>query len=134
MTNEGMLVKLSESGKRVAAEGADINGRTVRDADGEEVGTVDDLLIDPDEDVVRFLVVASGGVLGIGKETSFIPVEAVRHVDDEIHIDLNRGALAGAPGYDPLLVPDRTYYDELYRYYGYAPYWVTGFVPPYRMF
>ncbi|MFC0678428.1 PRC-barrel domain-containing protein [Lysobacter korlensis] len=131
MTDEGKLVKLSDSDLRVAG-GSDIRDRTVKNPDGEEVGTVEDLLIDPEADEVRFLIVASGGFLGIGKEKSFVPVEAVREVGDEVLVDLSREQLAGAPGYDPDLVPDRVYYDQLYGYYGFTPYWVSGFTPPFR--
>ena len=49
---------------------ADIRGRTVIDSDGAEVGTVDDLLIDEEEDRVRFLRIGSGGILGMGRRTT----------------------------------------------------------------
>ncbi len=132
MTEEVKLIKLSDSDERVAAGATDVTGRTVRTTDGDEIGNVDDMLIDPDSDSVRFLVVASGGFLGMGKEKMFIPVEAVANVGDEVLIELSREKLGGAPGYDPALVPDRTYYDQLYGYYGITPYWVSGFAPPYR--
>jgi hypothetical protein len=54
----------------------------VRDAHGEDLGKVDDLLVDAGEGKVRFIRVESGGVLGTGATPSFI-AEAP-HYDPEI--------------------------------------------------
>ncbi|HWG98936.1 MAG TPA: PRC-barrel domain-containing protein [Pilimelia sp.] len=125
------LVKLSDSDKMLADPAADIRGRVVRDRDGEEVGKVDDLLIDPEEGKVRLLRVAHGGVLGFGATPSFIPVEAVvRITDDAVHINESRSRVSEAPGYDPELVEESEFYDSLYGYYGYAPFWGPGYVYP----
>ncbi|MCW4384555.1 PRC-barrel domain-containing protein [Salinibacterium sp. SYSU T00001] len=132
---ESTLIKLSESDERIENGSADIRGLKVKDAGGEDIGTVDDLLIDPDADEVRFIVVASGGFLGIGQDETYIPVEAVTDISDDVSVDLSREKLEGAPGYDPELAPDRGYYDRVYGYYGYSPYWAPGYAaPPYAAF
>jgi sporulation protein YlmC with PRC-barrel domain len=59
-----MLVRLSDTELTVADPAADMRNRKVVDRDGEEIGEVDDLLIDAPEKRVRFLEVASGGFLG----------------------------------------------------------------------
>ncbi|MEU1250076.1 PRC-barrel domain-containing protein [Micromonospora arida] len=61
-----ILVKLGDSGQTIAAAEQDVRGRHVLDVDGDDLGKVDDLLIDRDERKVRFLRVEHGGVLGIG--------------------------------------------------------------------
>lgn len=76
----GQLVKLGDTGKPVTETNEDIRGFSVRTASGEEIGKVDELLVDAAEEEVRFLIVASGGFLGIGKEKTFIPVDAVRSI------------------------------------------------------
>jgi sporulation protein YlmC with PRC-barrel domain len=58
------LVRLSDTELTVADPAADMRNRKVVDRDGEEIGEVDDLLIDAPEKRVRFLEVASGGFLG----------------------------------------------------------------------
>lgn len=63
----GQLVKPGDTGKTVADKNEDIRGYTVRTASGEEIGKVDDLLVDAAEEKARFLIVASGGFLGIGR-------------------------------------------------------------------
>lgn len=128
MDNE--IVPLHDSDQTIAADD-DIRGRTVRDAGGEEVGEVENLLIDTTERKVRFLVVASGGFLGLGEHRSFIPIDAVTGVDDdEVRIDQSREQMAGAPAYDPELINDREYNENVLGYYGYTPFWAAGYAYP----
>lgn len=125
------LVKLSDTDLTVADTSIDVRGRTVIDRAGDEIGEVDDLLIDEVESKVRMLRVASGGFLGIGERTFLIPVEAVTRIDAEhVHIDQTREHVAGSPAYDPDLAYDVDYYGGLYGYYGYTPYWAPGYVYP----
>jgi sporulation protein YlmC with PRC-barrel domain len=125
------LVRLSETTLTVADLRADVRGRAVLDADGDEVGTVDDLLVDQGETKVRFLRVSHGGFLGIGAEHFLVPVEAVRDVTDEaVHIDRERSRLTDVPGYDPDVEEDPGYYGGLYGWWGYPPYGAPGYVYP----
>jgi sporulation protein YlmC with PRC-barrel domain len=123
------LVRLSDT--ELAPEpNEDVRGRTVVDSNGDEVGDVDDLLIDEQEEKVRLLEVGSGGFLGIGEKKRLIPVDAVTGIDEQVHIDLSRQAVAGSPEYDPQLVHESEYYRSLYGHYGYTPYWGPGYPPP----
>jgi sporulation protein YlmC with PRC-barrel domain len=125
------LIKLSDSDQVVGDPAEDIRTRQVRDRDGHELGRVADLLIDPEERKVRFLRVEHGGVLGFGATASFVPVEAIRAVDDEVvHVAEPKQIVAEAPVYDPELVDATEYYHDLYRHYGYMPFWSTGYVYP----
>ena len=110
----------------------DIRSRKVVDASGSEIGKVEELLVDDAEQKVRFLRISSGGFLGIGKSRVLVPVEAITSItEDEVRIDQTRDRVAQAPTYDPELV-DENYYDSLYGYYGYTPFWGFGYVyPPY---
>lgn len=127
----GSLRTLGDRDLTVAQDDIDIRGRSVVDRSGEDVGTVDALLIDDQESKVRFLRVASGGFLGIGEKTFLIPVDAITRItEDTVTIDQEREHLAGAPAYDPDVVPTTDYYTGVYGYYGYAPYWSPGYVYP----
>lgn len=125
------LVRLRDTDLTVAPDD-DIRGRKVIDRDGEEIGDVDALLIDDQDERVRFLEVGSGGFLGIGEEKRLIPVDAVVRIeDDAVHVDTARETVAAGPGYDPDVVeypPD--YYGNIYGYYGYAPFWTPGYMYP----
>lgn len=125
------LRKLRDTGQTIAGGDKNIRGRDVKDRDGNGLGKVDDLLIDTEENKVRFLVIASGGFLGIGETKSFIPVDAVTEANsDEVHLDQQRDYVAGAPVYDPDLVEEQDFYQNIYSYYGYAPYWTPGYMYP----
>ncbi|MGO4860107.1 PRC-barrel domain-containing protein [Arthrobacter sp. 2MCAF14] len=125
------LVKLSETDRTVALGEEDIRGFVVKDRDGEDLGKVDDLLIDPEGGRVRFLLVASGGFLGIGKEHSFIPVDAVAGIGaEEVTVDLTREHVAVAPGYDPELSSNQAFQEAVYGHYNYTPYWMEGYFSP----
>lgn len=129
--NEGQLVKLSDSDKVLARSEEDIRGHDVHDRHGEDLGKVDDLLIDPEESKVRFLVVASGGFLGLGEHKSYIPVDAVQRVGrSTVQVDLEREHVAGAPKYDPDLDEERDYFQGVYGYYGFTPYWNAAYEYP----
>jgi sporulation protein YlmC with PRC-barrel domain len=108
----------------------DIRSRKVVDAAGQDIGEIEALLIDDQEEKVRFLRVASGGFLGMGQSKVLIPVEAISKIGHHVvHVDQTRERIASAPTYDPELVDDQ-YYGGLYGYYGYQPYWGSGYVYP----
>ena len=129
----GTLVPLGDSTLTVANPDEDARGRTVVDRHGEEIGKVDDLLIDDRENRVRFLRVAHGGFLGIGQDHFLVPVDAVTGMDeDRVYIDRERSRLSDVPGYDPELAREPEYYSSVYGWWGYAPYWAPGYTyPPY---
>jgi len=124
------LEKLSDANLTVADPNEDIRGRKVLDKNGDEVGTVDDLLIDDRERKVRLLEVASGGFLGLGATKVLIPVEAITTIDEQVHINHTREHVARAPRYDPDLVQDQHYLGGVYGYYGYGPFWGAGYGYP----
>ena len=125
------LHKLSDSKLTVADNADDIRGRKVLDKTGAEIGSVDDLMIDDREKKVRFLLVASGGFLGLGDKKFLVPVDAVTEVTaDAVHIDRARAHVTGGPGYDPELIANLDHLDRVYGHYGYQPYWGPGYIYP----
>jgi sporulation protein YlmC with PRC-barrel domain len=130
-------VRLSDTELTIVNPAEDIRDRTVVDWDGEDIGEVEDLLIDEAEKRVRLLEVVSGGFLGLGKTTFLLPIEAITRIgDDRAYVNQTHQYIAGAPRYDPDLIhqeaDEKGYYDDVYQYYGYPPYWAPGVVcPPY---
>lgn len=120
----GMLIRLGDSDETVANAADDIRDRHVKDKDGEDLGKVSDLLVDTTEHKVRLIEVASGGFLGIGREKTYLPVDAITAItSDEVRIDHTRSHIAGSPVYDPALVRERETYGSIQDYYGYTPFW-----------
>ncbi len=123
------LIRLDDSGQMLADPTEDIRGSRVHDQDGQEIGKIDDLLVDEDEGKVRMVRIEEGGFLGIGSTPFFLPVDAITSIaEGVVHVDQTHSFVSEAPRYDPELADQSAYYSELYSYYGYAPYWGQGYV------
>lgn len=133
ISDSAKLVRLSDTNLTLEHAAEDVRGCKVTDAEEKDIGHVDDLMIDDEQKKVRFLVVAAGGFLGIGEKKFWIPVDAVTAIsDDQVRVDTTVEHIKGAPGYDPEIVPAQPYANDVYAYYGIAPYWGAGYVyPPY---
>ncbi len=126
------LVRLSDADETVADRASDIRGRRVVDNNQKPLGKIDALLLDEDEQKIRFFEVASGGFLGLGEAKSFIPIDAITKItDDEVHINQTAEHVAGAPAYDPALVNQTHFYENTYGYYGIMPFWGMNYSYPY---
>ncbi|MET3808486.1 sporulation protein YlmC with PRC-barrel domain [Nakamurella sp. UYEF19] len=131
VSENSTLYTLGDRGQTVSGSANDVRGREVKDKDGAGIGKVADLLIDEQEQKVRFLLVEHGGFLGFGEKKTLIPVDAVTKITEgEVHVDQTGEQIKSAPGYDPKLINDRPYHSSLYNYYGYGPYWGAGYVYP----
>jgi len=111
------LLRLSDTELTIANPAEDIRDRTVVDRDGEDIGEVEDLLIDEPEKRVRLLEIASGGFLGLGKTKFLLPVEAITRIsNDKVYVNQTRQYIADAPHYDPDLIHQEAgengYYSE----------------------
>src|ERR671914_2796295 len=71
------LVRLGDSDFVPANPEQDVRGKDVYDPEGQRIGAVKDLYIDPQEREMRFLQVNAGGFLGMGEKPLLVPVEAV---------------------------------------------------------
>ncbi len=127
------LVRLSDTNLTLEHSEEDVRGSSVRDAAGEDIGHIDDLMVDEEHKKVRFLVVVAGGFLGIGEKKFWIPVDAVTAIkDDEVDVDMTVAHVRDAPGYHPEITTVQPYAGDVYAYYGIAPYWGAGYIyPPY---
>jgi sporulation protein YlmC with PRC-barrel domain len=125
---------LSDTNLTVADPAQDVRGLHALDSNGDDVGKVEDLLIDDTEKKVRFLLIGSGGFLGMGEKKFLIPVDAVTKItNDKVHIDRTRDHIASGPTYEPKLADESQLQDHLssvYGYYGLIPYWGFGYAYP----
>lgn len=125
------LYALGDRGQTVDGSANDVRGREVKDADGAAIGKVADLLIDDHEKKVRFLVVEHGGFLGFGDTKTLIPVDAITEVTEHaVLINKSSEMVASAPGYTPDLVDERPHHADIYRHYGYTPFWGPDYKDP----
>jgi sporulation protein YlmC with PRC-barrel domain len=95
---------------------------------GEDLGKIEELMIDLENARVGYAVLSFGGLLGIGDKLFAIPLEALR-LDAENHcfvLDIDRERLEQAPGFDKDEWPeadDLGYRREVFAFYGHDPYW-----------
>ena len=99
----------------------------VRGRNGEELGKVEDFVLDIDSGRVAYAVVSFGGTLGVGDRLFAVPPEALaRDAGDGFVLDAERSTLARAPAFDRGDWPDfgdRTLGADIYSFYGRTPYW-----------
>lgn len=105
-----------------------LTGYRVINPAGDDLGKIEDIVIDMESGRIAYAVLSFGGFLGIGDKYFAIPWEALRMSTAEeafiLHVD--REALANAPGFDTDHWPemaDRQWGAGIYSYYGYRPYW-----------
>lgn len=105
-----------------------IAGDTVRNAAGEDLGKLDELMVDIPSGKIAYAVLSFGGVLGIGNKLFAVPWNALTVDEDQKCLILNaeKKTLENAPGFDKDNWPDMadtTWGSEVSRFYGVTPYW-----------
>lgn len=85
-------------------------GMEVQNEAGEDLGEIEDLVIDVKTGKVRYLALSSGGFLGLGGKLFAVPMDAMklRQRGDTAHFVLNidKDRLKTAPGFDENNWPD----------------------------
>ena len=126
MTFTRDLDPLTSSGLELEDQTKDIRGQEALDRDGESVGTVTDLIIDPTLRIPRLAVLeSSGGLLGMGKKRYLVPLEAISQ-DDEQHVRINcsKNEILGEPEYHASEgEEEELQYAQVYVAYEIRPYW-----------
>lgn len=105
-----------------------LSGDKVVNAAGEDLGKVDEIMIDVPTGRVGYAVLSFGGFLGMGDKLFAIPWDQLT-VDEGRKcyvLNVNRQTLENAPGFDKDNWPDmadRDWSTQVYSYYGSRPYW-----------
>ena len=79
-----------------------ITGTQVRNASGNDLGNIEDLMIDVQTGQVAYAVVSFGGFLGIGDKLFAVPLQAMRvdTEDESLVLNESKERLESAPGFD----------------------------------
>ena len=95
----------------------------VRNSAGEDLGKIEDVVIDPSTGYPEYAILSFGGVLGMNKKLFAIPWSSLStsRTRDYVLLDINKDTLRRAPGFDRGAWPDMT--DPVWRrsiddYYG----------------
>jgi len=119
-------VKKTESDAVLRAQ--DIVGMNVRNAQGEKLGDVKDLMVDFEHPArIRYAALDYGGFLGIGDKLFAVPWQSMklRHDADDnqrlfLELDADKDSLKNAPGFDKDHWPnfaDNHWADEVHKHY-----------------
>ena len=105
-----------------------INGTDVVNSNGDNLGHIEDLMIDFESGRIAYAVLSFGGFLGIGDKLFAVPTEAMRLDKDneQIIFDVDKDRLKNAPGFDKdnwPMTPNQDWYNSVYSYYDITPYW-----------
>ncbi len=108
-----------------------LSGDKVRNSAGEDLGKIEDIMLDVPTGRVAYAVLSFGGFLGMGNKLFAVPWEALtlNERDKEFVLNIDKQMLENAPGFDKDNWPDMADPDwgsQIYKYYGYKPYWSAG--------
>lgn len=110
-----------------AVRASQLIGMTVRSAEGKDLGTVSDIVLDAEDGRVRYAAVSYGGFLGLGDKLFAVPWQAFecrRNQDGDgylLVLNASEATIKNAQGFDQDQWPnfaDRQFTRSLDRYYG----------------
>ena len=107
-------------------------GDTIVNRAGENLGKIEELMLDLEKGRVAYAILSFGGfpgMPGMGEKLFAVPFEALKLDASREHftLDIDKDKLRNAPGFDmnnPPKAADRTWGTEVYKFYGYKPYWL----------
>jgi len=105
-----------------------LQGARVHNQTGEDLGKIEEIMLDPDTGDIAYAVLSFGGFLGMGDKLFAIPWRALQFHGNtrEVFLDIDKSRLENAPGFDKDHWPnmaDPTWSEDLHDYYNQEPYW-----------
>lgn len=101
-----------------------LDGDDVKNPQGEDLGSIKDIMIDTRDNSVAYYVLSFGGFMGMGDKYFALPPESIT-LDKEnkcFILNADKERLKNAEGFDKDNWPnmaDPSFRDSLYSYYGY---------------
>ncbi len=105
-----------------------IIGTDVISPNGDDLGDVKEVVIDPHTGKIVYAVVSFGGFLTIGEKLFAIPFSSMEYdvPKGKYVLDISKARLEAAPGFDADNWPsmaDEQWHRTVYKYYERPPYW-----------
>jgi sporulation protein YlmC with PRC-barrel domain len=103
-------------------------GDRVHNSAGEDLGSIEEIMLDIPSGRIAYAVLSFGGFLGIGNKLFAVPWDAMRldEGEQQFILDVDRQTLESAPGFDKGNWPDMAdpaFGREIHAHYGTKPYW-----------
>ncbi len=105
-----------------------IIGTDVISPNGDDLGDVKEVVIDPRTGKIAYAVVSFGGFLTLGEKLFAIPFSSLAYdvPKGKYILDISKARLEAAPGFDADHWPsmaDEQWHRNVYKYYERPPYW-----------
>src|SRR5262245_56237139 len=102
----------------------DVVGKRIANLEGEEIGEIQEIMVDVPAGQVTYAILSFGGVLGIGDKLFAVPWVSLTYDsgNDRFLMEVDKDLLKNAPGFDKNHWPDMsdpTRLSEIHTYYGY---------------
>jgi sporulation protein YlmC with PRC-barrel domain len=128
MHNEKIKQTNPDKKARRVMAASTLAGDKVRNTAGEDLGKVDEIMIDIPTGRVAYAVVSFGGFMRMGNKLFAIPWSAFQVDEDDkcFILDVDKQTLETAPGFDKDNWPDMedaTWRTEVFKHYNADPYW-----------
>jgi PRC-barrel domain protein len=100
----------------------------VKSPQGEDLGKIEEIMIDMEVGRVAYAILSFGGFLGLGNKWVPVPWDALALQPDEkvLVLSIEKEKIQKAPNFEPSTLPDlanRQWGAVIHTYYGYPPYW-----------
>jgi sporulation protein YlmC with PRC-barrel domain len=100
----------------------------VKSPQGEDLGRIEEVMIDMEVGRVAYAVLSFGGFLGLGNKWVPVPWDAValRPAEKVLLLTIDKDKLQKAPNFEGTTLPElanRQWGAVIHTYYGYPPYW-----------
>jgi sporulation protein YlmC with PRC-barrel domain len=100
----------------------------VKSPQGEDLGKIEEIIIDMEVGRVAYAILSFGGFLGVGNKWVPVPWDALAlHPDEKVLVlNIDKEKIQKAPNFEPATLPDlanRQWGAVIHSYYGYQPYW-----------
>jgi len=115
--------------RRVMSAGT-LAGDRVRNAAGDDLGKIEEIMLDVPSGRVAYAVLSFGGFLGMGNKLFAVPWNALT-LDEANHqfiLNVDKQVLENAPGFDKdnwSDMADPSWGSQIYNHYGYTADWDT---------
>jgi hypothetical protein len=108
--------------------GSVIIGSHVKNPQGQSLGTIQDLVVNPQDSRIAYAVLSFGGVLGLGEKRFAVPLSVLQRAADidTFILEMDQERLQNAPQFNQHNWPQMTnpeWIASVYAFYGVQSYW-----------
>lgn len=115
-------------GPRRVLSADSLQGTNVRNREGDDLGKIEEIMLDQSSGKVAYAVLSFGGFMGMGDKLFAIPWKAISldREDENAILNVQPDVLKNAPGFDKDHWPDFAdpkWGESIHAHYNSTPYW-----------